>query len=265
MFASKQKAPESRHFHSLVRGAANEVGRELNKEQKECELKDNLCLSCPRCALFGAISTESGRSKGRWNIRHRIEYSTAYSLERWEEISEIATFNAVSSVSQSTGQALGYVESVAPLANFPSVMTLTSVTRGEFCAYLKTLMSCKSYGAETRTKGDMVNLVVGISAGYEELMTPLEYNLELSDNNFKENPMKSTYEIAEKYRQYVAFPDKIVVLKPEEVRTLLEGVQKQAFSKEFIDSLYKNAEEFANQVANFAKKEGKQAEGGGGQ
>jgi len=254
MLASKQKAPESRQFHTLVRGAASDTKR-LDKDQQQCELKDNLCMRCPRCALFGAVSTEKGRGKGRWNIRHRIEYSTAYSLERWEEISEIVTFNAVSSVSQSTGQALGYTETVAPLANFPSVVTLTSTTKEEFCAYLKTLISCKSYGAETRTKGDMVNLIVGIAGGYEELMTPLEYNLALSERDYQADPIKNTYEIEEEFRRFAAFADKIAILKPKEVESLIDGVRKLEFSNEFINKMYTDAENFAKEVEKWAKEE----------
>jgi len=256
MLASKQKAPESRQFHVLARGAAAEANR-LQDDQARCELKDNLCMKCPRCVLFGAVSTEKGRGRERWNIRHRIEYSTAYSLERWEEISEIATFNAVSSVSQSTGQALGYVETVTPLANFPSIVTLNSATKEEFCMYLKTLISCKSYGAETRTKGDMVNLIVGIAGGYEELMTPLEYNLELSERDYQADPVESTFEVEEKFKQFAAFADRIAILKPKEVRALIDGIRDLKLSKEFIDKLYTDAERFRNEVEKWAKAESK--------
>jgi CRISPR type I-D-associated protein Csc2 len=217
MLASKQKAPESRHFNTIVRGIARDNKLPIGSAET-CELKDNLCRSCPRCVLFGAVSTESGQSS-RWNIKHRIEYSTAYSLEQWEEISEITTFNAVSTATQSTGQALGYTENIVPLANFPSIVTLSSATQEELVTYLKTLMSCKSYGAETRTKGDMVNVIVGVSAGYEELLTPLEYNLELcAYEGYKKDPVKATFDILTKYKEMAAFKDKAVVLPPDEFK-----------------------------------------------
>jgi len=255
MLASKQKAPENRHFSTLIRGIAGDNGLELDKAQKECELKDNLCLRCPRCTLFGAVSTEKGRGSGRWNIKHRIEYSTAYSLEPWEEISEITTFNAVSTSTQSTGQALGYVESIVPLANFPSVVTLTSVTSEELITYLKTLMTCKSYGAETRTKGDMVNVIVGLAVGYEELLTPLEYNLELCKRDYKTDPVQVTFEVLEKYKKLAAFSDKTAILKPAEFRTFIEKTREFSISKEFIQKLYNDATKFASQAEEMAKRE----------
>ena len=257
MLASKQKAPENRHFSTLIRGIAIDNGLEpkLDDAQKKCELKDNLCLKCPRCILFGAVSTEKGRGSGRWNIKHRIEYSTAYSLESWEEISEITTFNAVSTSTQSTGQALGYVESIVPLANFPSIVTLSSVTSEELITYLKTLMTCKSYGAETRTKGDMVNIIVGLAAGYEELLTPLEYNLELCKKDYKKDPVQATFEILEKYKKLAAFSDKTAILKPAEFRTFIEKTREFSISKELIQKLYNDAANFASQAEEMAKRE----------
>jgi CRISPR type I-D-associated protein Csc2 len=254
MLPSKQKAPENRQFNLLVRSFAQEH-KLLNKEQQRCELKDNLCMSCPRCILFGAVSTETRRATSRWNIKHRVEYSTAYSLEPWEEISEITTFNAVSTVTQSTGQALGYVESVSPLANFPSIVTLTAITAEELIAFLKTLMTCKSYGAETRTKGDMVNVIVGIAAGYEELLTPLEYNLELCNRDYKEDPVQATYEIVKKYRQFAAFENKVATLDPEEFRIFIENVRKFDFTEDFIQKMYKDSTNFVAQVERWAAEE----------
>jgi CRISPR-associated protein Csc2 len=255
MLASKQKAAESRHFSTLIRGIARDNNLLLDKTQEQCELKDNLCLRCPRCILFGAVSTEKGRGSGRWNIKHRIEYSTAYSLEPWEEISEITTFNAVSTSTQSTGQALGYVESIVPLANFPSIVTLTSVTSEELITCLKTLMTCKSYGAETRTKGDMVNIIVGLAAGYEELLTPLEYNLELCRRDYKKDPVQATFEILEKYKKLAAFNDKIAILKPSEFRTFIDKTREFSLSKDFIEKLYADADGFAVQAEQMAQKE----------
>lgn len=100
------------------------------------------------------------------------------------------------------------MESIVPLANFPSIVTLISVTSEELITYLKTLMTCKSYGAETRTKGDMANVIVGLAAGYEELLTPLEYNLELCKRDYRKDPVQATFEVLEKYKKLAAFSDK---------------------------------------------------------
>lgn len=143
----------------------------------ECFLKDDLCLRCPRCGLFGATSTESGKGQEP-NIKHRIEYSTAFSLLPYEEVREEMTFNAINDDKQITGQALGSRPSVRPGTLFASIVTLRSATPHELMLVLKVLLSARSYGAEARTAGDMRNHIVGIVGGWEEVLTPLEFTLE---------------------------------------------------------------------------------------
>ncbi len=250
MLASKQKAPENRHYLSLVRTLASQD--ELSKDQKECALKDNLCQNCPRCVLFGSVSTEGGRG-ARFNIKHRASYSTAYSVESYEEISELMTFNAVDSVNQSTGQALGYTENVSPLANFPSIVTLNSVTKNEFIMYLKTLMSCKSYGAETRLKGDMVNHIVGIVGGLEEVVTPIDILLAASKDKdeYLANPVEKTYEILSEFSEHAVFKNQLKVLEPDQVNSIVENVAAYETDEEFIKDLYGEAEDFADRLKDY--------------
>jgi len=88
---SKQKAAESRELEALLRSACSTA----KFEAKECWLKDNLCLECPRCALYGATALSDAP-----NIRHRIEYSTAFSLLTFDLLTEEITFNAVDEKSQ---------------------------------------------------------------------------------------------------------------------------------------------------------------------
>src|SRR6266849_4271835 len=68
---SKQKAAESRQMEYLLRSAAEAAKKEIpsGKVGDGCYLKDNLCLACPRCGLYGA--TALGQEA---NIKHRIEY-----------------------------------------------------------------------------------------------------------------------------------------------------------------------------------------------
>jgi len=94
---TKQKAAESRQIEYMLRTATQQ--NDINA--KDCYLKDNLCLECPRCGLFGATSLGEAA-----NIKHRIEYSTAFSLLPLEQIADEITFNAVSEKDQKTGQAL---------------------------------------------------------------------------------------------------------------------------------------------------------------
>lgn len=250
MLASKQKAPENRHYLRLVRTLIGED--ELNDEQKECALKDHLCQQCPRCVLFGSVSTASGR-EGRFNIKHRVSYSTAYSMETYDEISEFTTFNAVDSINQSTGQALGYTENVVPLANFISVVNLNSVTEREFIMYIKTLLSCKSYGAETRVKGDVVNNIVGIVGGLEEIVTPLDVLLSASvdRDEYLSNPIGRTHEILQKFSEYAVFKDQLTLLSSEVVSELVNEVSSYETDSKFASELYKDAKMFAEKLKDY--------------
>ena len=252
MLASKQKAPENRNYITLFRTFAEKEGIELEENVKMCRLKDNLCRMCPRCVLFGAVTTEGGRGTDRWNIKHRIEYSSAYSIEPYERISELITFNAVDPTTQSTGQALGYTENVRPIANFPSVITLNSVTWHELLWYLKTLLATKSYGAETRVKGDTVNYIVGIAAGFEEIITPLELNLELCNVAWQDNPVDTVHSILKKYASEASSVDVVKVLEPDEVKDVVEGVKNFKVNKEFMEEFAEIAKKFHDKVSGVA-------------
>ncbi len=256
MLASKQKAPENRKYIELVRTLALDYGINLDDKQKNCALKDALCMKCPRCVLFGAVSTEAGAQ--RWNIKHRIEYSSAYSLEDYEEISELITFNAVDSRTQSTGQALGVTENIRPIAHFPSIITLNTVTKEEFIMVLKTILATRSYGAETRIKGDMVNHIVGIVFAYEELLTSLEFLLELADKNWKDDIYEAVSDVLKEYKKNAVFPDKVVIWTGDELRKFLEELHKFEINKEFVEKLYTTAKNFVEQLEAIGK-EGKKS------
>lgn len=251
MLASKQKAPESRHYVRLIRTIAGTEN--LSEDQAKCALKDHLCQKCPRCVLFGSVSTATGRGE-RFNIKHRVEYSTAYSIEPYEEISEIITFNAVDSINQSTGQALGYTENVSPLATFPSVVTMNSVTEEEFIMFIKALLSCKSYGAQTRVKGDMVNHLVGIVGGLEEIITPLDFVLHAAKEKerYLSDPITSTYDILKKFSEFAMFKNRLVLLDPKEITGLVDEIANMDITKEFGLELYKQAEAFTQKLEKYA-------------
>ncbi|MFW6030353.1 MAG: type I-D CRISPR-associated protein Cas7/Csc2 [Halanaerobiales bacterium] len=126
-------------------------------------------------------TSHTSYKKSEANIKHRISYSSAFSLESYQEIEENRTFNAVNNKKSSPGQVLGSKNYVKPAALFPSIITLRSVTWKEFLWSLKTILSTHKYGAETRTGGDVRNRVVGIVAGWEELISSLELSLELAE------------------------------------------------------------------------------------
>jgi CRISPR-associated protein Csc2 len=232
---TKQKAAESRQMEYLLRSAAADAGKEVpsGKLGEGCYLKDNLCLRCPRCGLYGA----SALSKEA-NIKHRIEYSTAFSLLPYDQISEEITFNAVDESSQTTGQALGSRNVVKPASVFPSIVTLKGVTREELVLTVKTLLACKSYGAESRIGGDCRNTFFGVVAGWEELITALEFTLELYDrkDGLQADAMKEVLE--QKYKALAGNPERIKILTPAEVDAVVKECAETPLDRGFLDKAY---------------------------
>jgi CRISPR type I-D-associated protein Csc2 len=235
---TKQKAAESRQLEQLLRTATAEAGMTVD----ECYLKDALCLQCPRCGLFGATSTESGRAE-RANIKHRIEYSTAFSLLTFEDIESATTFNAINDANQTTGQALGSRYAVVPATVFPSIVTLRSVTLTEVILTIKTLLACKSYGAESRIGGDMRNSIFGIVGGWEEVLTPLELTLELYDQ--RANISGSTvHSIVGNYTALAGNPNRVLVFTPDEVDAIVREVADTPLTREFLDAAYADVAQY---------------------
>lgn len=264
--ASKQKAPETRLYSALVKEYFNrfEIATRLEKERlsvskqmieaiEACELKDRLCRSCPRCVLFGAVTTEKGQG-ARWNIKHRIEYSTAFSLEPYQLVSEHLTFNAITESTQSTEQALGVSEQVSPAVNFPCIITINSPTKEEFIMVVKMLLASKSYGAEGRLKGDVVNYVTGIVGGLEEIITPLEYCLELAADTSEVSITEKTYRILREYSELAAFREAVVLPVANDTQALIDYIQRMPVDKEMTFRLYRNSIDFATRVGQVATK-----------
>jgi CRISPR type I-D-associated protein Csc2 len=214
---SKQKAVESRALEHLLRTASAESGFDYVKTQgAECALK-KVCLRCPRCGLFGCTAA-TAEGKGA-NIRHRIEYSTAFSLIPYGEATDERTFNAIHDATQQTGQALGARPVVKPGVLFGSIVSLRCCTQHELALVLKVLLQTRSYGAESRTSGDMRNHIMGIVAGWEEVLTPLEWTLEL-ERQPPESLNSTSAEVVvgavNRYWKLAAHPSKVLVITDSE-------------------------------------------------
>jgi CRISPR-associated protein Csc2 len=245
--ASKQKAVETREMERMLRTAVDSL--DLNEGDKnkdpfknitECYLKDNLCRKCPRCILHGATALSSEA-----NIKHRIEYSTATSLLPWNDIEETITFNAINDKDISTGQALGTRYLVKPATIFPSIITLKSVTKEEFILAVKSLLSCKSYGAETRIGGDVRNHIIGIVAGWEEIITSLEFTLELYDEKTDSKITKEKVtSILESYKEMAGNKNKITI--EDKIDEIIKAVQETNLDKEFLSKVYTDSQNFYN-------------------
>ena len=239
--ATKQKAAESREMERMLRTATRAEGIEA----PECYLKDKLCLECPRCGLFGGTNVEAGAEK-IGNIKHRIEYSTAFSLMPFKDVSTSITFNGIVDTTQQTGQALGTRYAVIPATLFPSIVTLRSVTWREVVLTRKTLLASKSYGAEARSGGDVRNTIVGLVGGWEEIITPLELTLELYARCVE--PAESTQrktltgetvaDVLSTYTAYAGNPSKVKIFTPQEVDTIVAAVAAAELDKPFLQAAY---------------------------
>jgi len=239
--ASKQKAVESRELARILRTAAAKQGVQIH----DCWLKDHLCLQCPRCVLFGGTNASSYLTgQNAANIKHRIAYSTAFSLAEYHEVEEAITFNAVSEQDIKTGQVLNVRNVVRPATLFPSIVSLQCVTWKEFLLALKAILSARRYGAETRIGGDMRNHVFGIVAGWEEIITPLELTLELYDSQKDSITPKAVAELLGSYQEAAAHRNKVKVLKESEVEALVRAVGEFELTKEFIEAAYSEAETY---------------------
>lgn len=240
--ASKQKAVESRELARLLRTAAAEQQVRIH----DCWLKDHLCLQCPRCVLYGGTNASSYLMTGQnaANIKHRIAYSTAFSLAEYHEVEESITFNAVSEQDMKTGQALGTRSVVRPATLFPSIVSLQSVTWKELLLALKATLGAHRYGAESRTGGDMRNTVFGVVAGWEEIITPLELTLELHDRQAEGLTPQTVAELLNGYKEGAAHRSKVQVLSVAKVEALADAVGGFDLDKEFIEVVYKEAEAY---------------------
>ncbi|MHA1876622.1 MAG: type I-D CRISPR-associated protein Cas7/Csc2 [Promethearchaeota archaeon] len=248
---SKQKAVETRYFRSLL----NTITKRESVKLTDCYLKDSLCLKCPRCILYGAVKTIGTEP----NIKHRVNYSSAFSLQPFESINTTFTFNAVDESSQKTGQALGTTYSVKPAAAFISTISLRSVTWKEFIFQMKTILAVKNYGAETRVRGVVRNVPIAIIGGWEEIITPLELTLELYDkyNKKKALEQKQLIEILEKYKEMAGFSNKVSIITGEELDGLVTNIASYELNKDFIKEFIKDAEDFRKEQKTEDKKSGK--------
>lgn len=232
---TKQKAAESRQLESMLRTANAQAARAI----PECYLKDNLCLQCPRCGLYGATALSNEA-----NIKHRIEYSTAFSLDPFDQVTEEQTFNAVNETDQRTGQALGSRPVVKPGTLFASIVTLRSVTRAELVLAVKTLLSCKSYGAESRIGGDCRNTIVGVTAGWEEIITPLELTLELYDIRDEVTAGAIETLLNENYRPLAGYPERVHILPASQIESFVRECAETRIDSHFLEKVYNDIRDY---------------------
>lgn len=95
--------------------------------QPDCALKDDLCLKCPSCLLFGGTG-ETSSSKVQYNILSRVLGETFISKNNVEGVQNY-TQNAVGEKDLMTGQALMTILTVPKETVFKGVVTLKDPTK----------------------------------------------------------------------------------------------------------------------------------------
>ncbi|RLC10944.1 MAG: type I-D CRISPR-associated protein Cas7/Csc2 [Deltaproteobacteria bacterium] len=114
-----------RKIKGKLRRLVLEKQRGLNIEP-ECALKDDLCMKCPSCFLFGGTG-ETSKSKVSYNILSRVYGETFISETEAGDITPY-TQNAVREQDLKTGQALMSILTVPKETVFIGVVTLKDPT-----------------------------------------------------------------------------------------------------------------------------------------
>ncbi|HHD63566.1 MAG TPA: type I-D CRISPR-associated protein Cas7/Csc2 [Desulfobulbaceae bacterium] len=114
-----------RKIKGKLRRLVLEKQRGLNIEP-ECALKDDLCMKCPTCFLFGGTG-ETSKNKVSYNILSRV-YGETFISET--EVGDITPYtqNAVREQDLKTGQALMSILTVPRETVFIGVVTLKDPT-----------------------------------------------------------------------------------------------------------------------------------------
>jgi len=125
----------------------------------DCSLKDNLCLSCPACLLFGGTG-ETSKAKVNYNLLSRVLGETLISEDEVKDIKSY-TANAVDEINLSTGQALMNILTVPAETKFIGIVTLRDPTPELTAILIDNLKRLNRIGASTREWGKCRVSIVG--------------------------------------------------------------------------------------------------------
>jgi len=125
----------------------------------ECSLKENLCMACPSCFLFGGTG-ETSRAKVSYNLLSRILGETLISLQ---EVKDVFTYtaNAVDEKDYTTGQALMTTVAVPPETEFLGIVTIKDPTPEIAAIIVDNLKRVKRIGASNREWGRCETAILG--------------------------------------------------------------------------------------------------------
>ena len=139
-----------------------------------CHLKDDLCMQCPSCFLFGGTG-ETSNAKVSYNILSRVLGETFISTTEVAEIQPY-TENAVDEVDLTTGQALMTVVTVPKETEFRGVVTLRDPTLEMATILIDNFERLTRLGASTREWGRVRTEILGYKISDRENLSA--YDLE---------------------------------------------------------------------------------------
>ncbi len=134
-----------------------------------CHLKDDLCMECPSCFLFGGTG-ETSSKKASYNILSRVLGESFISKTKVGEVQPY-TANAVDEVDLTTGQALMTIVTVPKETEFLGVVTLRDPTAAMVSIVADNLQRLTRIGASTREWGRVKTEILGYKISDREDLT----------------------------------------------------------------------------------------------
>lgn len=133
-----------------IKGKLRRLVMEKQREQgiqKDCALKDDLCLNCPSCLLFGGTG-ETSSNKVSYNILSRVMGETFISREVVTAVQNY-TQNAVGEKDLMTGQALMTILTVPRETVFLGVVTVKDPTKEMAAIVVENIKRLSRLGARS--------------------------------------------------------------------------------------------------------------------
>ena len=127
--------------------------------QPDCALKDDLCLNCPSCLLFGGTG-ETSSAKMQYNILSRVLGETFISNDKVEGVQNY-TQNAVGEKDLMTGQALMTILTVPKETIFTGTVTIKDPTKEMASIIIDNLKRLTRIGARSVEWGKVETTIIG--------------------------------------------------------------------------------------------------------
>lgn len=157
-----------RKIKGKLRRLVLEKQRGLEIEAK-CALKDDLCMKCPTCFLFGGTG-ETSSAKVPYNILSRIYGETFISETQVQEITPY-TANAVREQDLTTGQALMSILTVPKETVFRGVITLKDPTLEMVSILVENINRLSRIGARSVEWGRVQTKIEGYYLSDREVLS----------------------------------------------------------------------------------------------